>query len=91
MPRRSARPPGWHSVPGGQVFFRALHRGPFVPASTSARARWGGEIRSTAGSIPRTAAYDGLAADGMDAGGLIRLATRTPGAPFVDGFHPGYC
>lgn len=53
------------------------------PASTTARAKWGGNVRAAGDPAPRGGAYDGLAADGMDACGLVRLATRTVGAPFV--------
>ena len=52
------------------------------PASTTARAKWGGAVPA-APAAPRGGAYDGLAAGGMDACGLVRLATRTVGAPFV--------
>jgi hypothetical protein len=44
---------------------------------------WDGDCRGAAGSAPWTAAYDELAADGMDACGLVRLANRTVGARFV--------
>ncbi len=53
------------------------------PASITARAKWGGPIRDSANPSLRTDAYAGLAADGTDACGLVRLATRTVGAPFV--------
>jgi hypothetical protein len=44
---------------------------------------WDGDCPGATGSAPRTAAYDGLAADLVDACGLVRLANRTVGARFV--------
>lgn len=53
------------------------------PASTTARSKWGGPSRSAGDPAPRTLAYKDLAASGMDECGLVRIATRTVGAPFV--------
>ena len=53
------------------------------PASTTARAKWGGSPANTSDPLPRASAYDNLARDGLDACGLVRLASRTVGAPFV--------
>ena len=53
------------------------------PASITARVKWGGNVRTAAGAEPRGSAYERLAAGGMDECGLVRLATRTVGAPFV--------
>jgi hypothetical protein len=53
------------------------------PASTTARAKWGGNLQTAANAVPRASAYDRLAESGMDACGLVRLASRTVGAPFV--------
>lgn len=53
------------------------------PASTTARSKWGGAAKTVTPERPRAIAYDDLAAAGMDECGLVRLATRTVGAPFV--------
>jgi hypothetical protein len=53
------------------------------PASVRARKKWGGPGHDGEIQPPHTNAYAGLAAEGMDACGLVRLATRTVGAPFV--------
>ncbi|RUL81897.1 thiamine biosynthesis protein ThiF [Tautonia sociabilis] len=53
------------------------------PASTTARAKWGDATASASVPHPRARAYDNLAASGMDECGLVRLASRTVGAPFV--------
>lgn len=53
------------------------------PASTTARDKWGGARANPTKPVPETTAYTDLAASGMDACGLVRLATRTVGAPFV--------
>ena len=53
------------------------------PASTTAREKWGGARTDPATPVPETSAYADLAASGMDACGLVRLATRTVGVPFV--------
>lgn len=53
------------------------------PASTTARVKWGGPAKAVTADGPRAIAYDDLAAAGMDECGLVRLATRTVGAPFV--------
>jgi hypothetical protein len=51
------------------------------PASVTARAKWGGREREAA--EPRPGAYADLARRGIDRCGLVRLASRTVGAPFV--------
>lgn len=53
------------------------------PASTSARAKWGDGQPTESTSLAETSAYAKLATEGMDACGLVQLATRTVGAPFV--------
>jgi hypothetical protein len=53
------------------------------PASTTARQKWGGARANPTKAIPEAPAYSDLAASGMDACGLVRLATRNVGAPFV--------
>ena len=53
------------------------------PASTTAREKWGGSQAYATNRVPETGAYADLAASGMDACGLVRLATRSVGAPFV--------
>jgi hypothetical protein len=53
------------------------------PASTTARAKWGGPSGQATNLPLHTSAYDELAKEGMDSCGLVRLATRTVGAPFV--------
>ena len=52
------------------------------PASVTSRQKWGGvDVEKEAGSGK---AYDDLTARGsVDACGLVQLATRTVGAPFV--------
>jgi hypothetical protein len=52
------------------------------PATTTARKKWG-DVGGHRNPIPATAAYQNLSAQGMDDCGLVRLATRTVGAPFV--------
>jgi hypothetical protein len=55
------------------------------PASVAARAKWGGAAAGNNhnNAVPNTRAYDNLAKNGMDECGLVRLASRTVGAPFV--------
>jgi len=53
------------------------------PASTTAREKWGGSTDSIIEPLSQAIAYDNLAQGGMDACGLVRLASRTVGAPFV--------
>jgi hypothetical protein len=53
------------------------------PASATAREKWGGAKANPTKPVPETTAYAELAASGVDACGLVRLATRTVGAPFV--------
>jgi hypothetical protein len=53
------------------------------PGSTTARKKWGGAIGANGVSMPETRAYRNLAQRGVDSCGLVRLATRTVGAPFV--------
>lgn len=53
------------------------------PASTSARRKWGGQTAGADAAPARAPAYDRLAAGGADECGLVRMASRTVGAPFV--------
>jgi hypothetical protein len=53
------------------------------PASTTAQAKWGGAASPQAVQRTHTGAYADLDAGGMDACGLVQLATRAVGAPFV--------
>lgn len=53
------------------------------PGSTTARKRWGGASGTNGAPMPETSAYRNLAQRGVDSCGLVRLATRTVGAPFV--------
>lgn len=68
----------------GPSEYLALRANSF-PASVSARAKWGGPAGSKNDTTParNSRAYDNLAKSGMDDCGLIRLASRTVGAPFV--------
>jgi len=53
------------------------------PATVSARRRWGGDPGAAAAPPPHSAAYADLEARGLARCGLIELASRTVGAPFV--------
>lgn len=53
------------------------------PATVSARRRWGGDPGAAAAPPPHVAAYADLEARGLARCGLIELASRTVGAPFV--------
>jgi hypothetical protein len=53
------------------------------PGSTTARKKWGGATGAIGAPMPETTAYRKLAKSGVDSCGLVRLATRTVGAPFV--------
>ena len=53
------------------------------PASTTARSKWGGQTTGTDTAAHRLPAYDRLAEGGADECGLVRMASRTVGAPFV--------
>jgi hypothetical protein len=53
------------------------------PGSTTARKKWGGAAGENGAKMPETSAYRNLARRGVDSCGLVRLATRTVGAPFV--------
>ncbi len=66
----------------GPVEYLALRLHSF-PATATARAKWGGTAGGSDRPLPRTAAYDDLATNGVDQCGLVRLASRTVGAPFV--------
>jgi len=52
------------------------------PASTTARRKWG-DVEAHRPPGPNAAAYQDLSAKGMDDCGLVQLATRSVGAPFV--------
>ncbi len=52
------------------------------PATTTARQKWG-NVSGDRGSVTTAAAYQDLLAHGMDDCGLVRLASRSVGAPFV--------
>lgn len=54
------------------------------PARKSARARWQGAARYTAAAaLLERPGYGALRAQGLDECGLVRLAERSVGAPFV--------
>lgn len=53
------------------------------PATVSARRRWGGDPGAAAAPPPHGAAYADLEARGLGHCGLVELASRTVGAPFV--------
>jgi hypothetical protein len=53
------------------------------PASTTARKKWGGSANRNGDPLPKTKAYSELTGSGLDECGLVRLASRTVGAPFV--------
>jgi hypothetical protein len=53
------------------------------PASVSARRRWAGHPGAPAAVVPQTDAYEDLARRGAERCGLVELASRTVGAPFV--------
>jgi hypothetical protein len=53
------------------------------PASTTARLKWGEAVGGGPELCLQANAYADLAAEGMDECGLVRLASRTVGAPFV--------
>jgi hypothetical protein len=52
------------------------------PATTTARDKWG-DVHGHRDPVTTAAAYQDLVAQGMDECGLVRLATRSVGAPFV--------
>lgn len=52
------------------------------PATTTARKKWG-DVGGNRQPVTNAAAYQDLLAQGMDDCGLVRLATRSVGAPFV--------
>jgi hypothetical protein len=52
------------------------------PASATARSKWGG-IDGSPSPVPIASAYKGLSSQGMDDCGIVRMATRSVGAPFV--------
>lgn len=53
------------------------------PASASARAKWGDEMTSSSNRGIQFPAYQRLSNQGMDECGLVRIASRSVGAPFV--------
>lgn len=52
------------------------------PASMRARKKWGATIQRQTAQAAHANAYAELEARGMDACGLVQLATRTFGSPF---------
>lgn len=66
----------------GPIEFLALRLHTF-PASSTARKKWGDATGAQTQGILDAQAYKQLAADGMERCGLVQLATRTVGAPFV--------
>lgn len=52
------------------------------PATSTARRKWG-DVEIHRPPTPKVAAYQDLSAQGMDECGLVQLATRSVGAPFV--------
>jgi hypothetical protein len=65
----------------GHTEFLAIRLHTF-PASTTARSKWGNSV-GRASNDPATAAYQDLSARGVDRCGLVQIATRSVGAPFV--------
>jgi hypothetical protein len=53
------------------------------PSSMSARQRWAGPGAEATVRVRKAPAYTQLAKDGVDECGLVQLASRTVGAPFV--------
>ncbi len=66
---------------GGPQEYLAMQLHTF-PGTVSARARWGDEVALARPSTVAPA-YDDLARRGVDKCGLVELASRTVGAPFV--------
>lgn len=65
----------------GPIEYLAIRLHTF-PASTSARRKWG-DVEAHRSTPPNVAAYQDLSAKGLDDCGLVQLATRSVGAPFV--------
>ncbi|HEY4261728.1 MAG TPA: hypothetical protein VGM98_16275 [Schlesneria sp.] len=75
----------WIVVAGlgsGPIEYLALRLHTF-PASTTARSKWGGTETVSNRSLADSSVYQMLASEGMDECGLVLLATRSVGAPFV--------
>jgi hypothetical protein len=53
------------------------------PASTTARQKWGSANGFAAVDVKSNPAYQRLSKNGMDDCGLVQIASRTVGAPFV--------
>ncbi len=64
----------------GPTEFLAIRLHTF-PASTTARSKWGNV--GSRSEIPETAPYRNLSERGLDQCGLVQLASRSVGAPFV--------
>lgn len=67
---------------GGTTEYLAMRVHTF-PASVTARRKWGDATQVHSLSPMDNAAYRNLAAEGLDECGIVRLATRSVGAPFV--------
>ncbi|HWL29427.1 MAG TPA: hypothetical protein VNQ97_11010 [Burkholderiaceae bacterium] len=65
----------------GPTEFLAIRLHTF-PASTTARSKWG-DSAGRGSEVPATAAYQDLSKRGVDQCGLVQIATRSVGAPFV--------
>lgn len=66
----------------GPVEYNAIRLHTF-PASTTAQSKWGGALTDSKTKTRNNPAYDQLSADGMEECGLIQLASRSVGVPFV--------
>lgn len=67
---------------GGTTEYLAMRLHTF-PATVTARKKWGEVIPSASLAPIENQAYQRLAAEGVDECGIVRLATRSVGAPFV--------
>ena len=65
----------------GPTEFLAIRLHTF-PASTTARSKWGNSA-GRGSELPATAPYRDLSERGVDRCGLVQMATRSVGAPFV--------
>lgn len=67
---------------GGTTEYLAMRVHTF-PASVTARRKWGDAAQIHSLAPLENAAYKNLSAEGLDECGIVRLATRSVGAPFV--------
>ncbi len=66
----------------GPIEYLAIRLHTF-PASTSAKSKWGSSIGAAHASQINATPYQHLAQNGMNQCGLVQMASRTVGAPFV--------